>query len=455
MTGWEKELLQNSPAITTFPVKMDKVNDPVLIHEGEFKLKQGNKYITIIGSVFYDWFPSLGSKFSGTAPNVSLFGLLPMFDGPETVELIIDGLTFGEANLTDAADWETGASVGGMVSTGVKGDKSISVTMVRFAIPNLRSFNGDVTKESIETGNRISRTRITLENEEYLIVIDKRYKYEEFRESLKNKGGYILLYSGELIKKKGNLRLEELNDLFRCFSIFLWFLNGRRCSPLFIQGVFEDEVIWTEYSRNHVDQFKSVISWPLRHDIEGLNELWQEFYRIWKTNDGKDFLISAIHWYVEANSNSGYVEGSLIMAQTALELIYNWLLIEKKQLLTGRDAENISASNKIRLLLSHLNVGPEVPDAFPSLKQLLDNVTVGAPEVFVKIRNAIVHSQESKRRELARMPDEVKYEALQLGIWYIELSLLYILKFDGKYSDRSSVGFSSLAPDEVFVPWKK
>ena len=81
--------------------------------------------------------------------------------------------------------------------------------------------------------------------------------------------------------------------------------------------------------------------------------------------------------------------------------------------------------------------------------------TVDAPDLFVRIRNAIIHSQENKRKELTKMPDEVKYDALELGLWYIELSLLYILKFEGKYSDRSTISSSLPVPDEVFVPWKK
>ena len=43
-----------------------------------------------------------------------------------------------------------------------------------------------------------------------------------------------------------------------------------------------------------------------------------------KDTEDKNFLTSAIHWYVEANGNRGFSEGSIIMAQTALELLYNY-----------------------------------------------------------------------------------------------------------------------------------
>ncbi|RDC64028.1 hypothetical protein [Adhaeribacter pallidiroseus] len=320
----------------------------------------------------------------------------------------------------------------------------------------MRNFNGgSQTKEFFEESDRISSTRLTFENDEYLINIDKRRNYEEQRKNLKNKGGFFLLYSGELTKKKGPINLKELKDVFRCFSNFLWFLNGRRCSPLFIQGIVQDNTVWTDYSRNLVDQYKYIITWPKRYSIEGLNKLWQHFSNDWKNENDRNFFISAIHWYIESNSNSGFAEGAIIMAQTALELIYNYLIIEKKKLLKGKDAASILASNKIRLLLSLLNIDFEIPSAFLHLQSIAKRLEAeDAPDVFVKIRNAIVHSQEVKRKELTNMHDEVKHEALQLALWYIELSLLYILKFDGKYFNRTLVDYSAIESDEVFVPWK-
>ena len=98
----------------------------------------------------------------------------------------------------------------------------------------------------------------------------------------------------------------------------------------------------------------------------------------------------------------------------------------------------------------------EIPSTYDHLKVIANKFkTVDAPDIFVRIRNSIVHSQETKRKELANIPDEVKNEALQLSIWYIELSLLYILKFEGKYSDRSTVSSALPVPDENYVPWKK
>lgn len=62
---------------------------------------------------------------------------------------------------------------------------------------------------------------------------------------------------------------------------------------------------------------------------------------------------------------------------------------EKKKLLIG-DGGNISASNKIRLLLSQLKVNNEIPGAFTDLQSYANaNNVVDGVEAFV--RNSIEH----------------------------------------------------------------
>jgi hypothetical protein len=65
----------------------------------------------------------------------------------------------------------------------------------------------------------------------------------------------------------------------------------------------------------------------------------------------------------------------------------------------------------------------------------------------------IVHSQEEKRRKLASIPHIVRHEALEIALEYIELSLLFIFNYQGKYSSRI------LAEGGIYVerelPWSK
>lgn len=300
----------------------------------------------------------------------------------------------------------------------------------------------------------LNRGRLILENEAYLILIDQCQNFKEASESLKEKGGYVILYDGEITSKKGPLKYEDARDLFYCFNTFMTFLNGKRTSAMFQHGKFDDEIKWRDYTAYFVDQHKSVQSWPQSHSVAGLDDMWKSFSTLWKNPEDKNFLTTAIHWYVEANGHSGFSEGSIIMAQTALELLYNWFVVERKKLILGKDSENISAANKIRLLLSQLNILFTVPASFTKLNEFVDSNKdiLDAPDAVVQIRNAIVHSQEEKRKKLSAIHYKAKYEALQLCIWYIEMALLRILDFDEKYYNRcSSEIFKNKA--EEYVPW--
>lgn len=450
-----EEIYKDYPEIIESPVEMKEANLPLDIFEGQFILKSKSQEIIIDGRIQFEWFPYSGARFSGI-PHIEISEVNKLFEGIDDFEVLIDGLYFGKGFLISiSADSEIFIT-GVVAQQTIKGDKSVPVQKLRFAIPNLRDFLGTPVKKTHEKSVGCYRNRLILENDSFTIIIDKCYNYHELKKSLESKGGYIIQYAGELYSKKGAILFDEVQDIFHCLNTFLNFLNGRRTSVLFIQGIFESETIWCDYSDYYVDPYKDVFSWPLKHSIDGINELWQKFSDLWKDSDDKNFLTSAIHWYVEANSSSGFTEGSIIMAQTALELIYNWLIIEHKKILIGKDSENISAANKIRLLLSNLNIDYKVPLSFDKLQSFINESKdiVDAPDAVVQIRNAIVHSQEEKRKKLSSIHYKVKVEVLGLCIWYIEMSLLNILNFDNPYYNRCLRGIST---SEIIqsVPWSK
>jgi hypothetical protein len=446
------------PEIIESSIEMTEANSSFKIYEGEYLLKSDTEEIKVNGIITFDWVANSGSHFSGKA--VLEPSQYKAFSNSLSIyKIVVDGLEFGNGFITKNSFGSNfkGCFIKGTLSQqAVFGDKSIAVEKIIFSIPNFREIHGLPVKKITSKNSSISMNRLRLENDNYIISIDKCSDYKERQESLEEKGGYVILYYGELTSKKGPLKLEDTKEVFHCLDTFLTFINGRRTSAMFLQGVYAGEVIWCDYTDYFVDPYKIVQSWPQRHSIRGLNELWQNFSLLWKETEDKNFLTSAIHWYVEANGNRGFSEGSIIMAQTALELLYNWWIIEHKKLIVGKDSENINASNKIRLLLSQLNITHSVPEAFKQLQQFIaeSKDIIDAPDAVVQIRNAIVHSQEEKRKKLSAIHYKAKYEALQLCIWYIEMTLLCILNFDDIYFNRCSKEIHVSKAEEL-VPWTK
>lgn len=432
---------------------MKQPNEPIVIHTGPFDLVQNDNTVSLEGVISFAWFPNIGAKFSGKVVRGNPFTL---DDRAAKVQLVVNSLIVGNAYLTHTSHGDEIDLEGILIESVVLGDRSIAVTKVHFGIPNLRYFYGGLVKRVNGTKTQTSRSRITFENDKFSIRLDKIEDFDTKHHELTFTGGYFMLYGGIIESKKGSIAFSDLHELLISFSHFLTLINGRKCCPVILKGMHNDETIWTDYSGYTSEQFKSVTTWPCHMHVEGLEVLWKAWSEIAKDELDFDFLKTAVHWYGEANSNAALVEGSLILAQTALELIYNWLVVEQRGILVGADATNISAANKIRLLLNQLNASFEIPPSLQHLTAYKSSVTeiLDGPECFVRIRNSIVHANEDKRKALAKIPNMARYEALQLALWYIELSMLKILGFKGRYKNRCKGG-GWVGEHEEFVPWQR
>ncbi|GAB3780661.1 hypothetical protein GCM10028818_33270 [Spirosoma horti] len=428
-------------------------NDSIPVYTGKFQLVLKNKIVIVNGSLTFEWFPSSETRFSGEVIEQS-WSIMDIFydlidESFGTVyDMLVDGLSVGKASFNLINGTEPIYLEGRMVGINVIGDKAIPVQKVSFVIANLKEFHGEANQINSDSSNNI----LLLEDENFSIILRKHPQCSDRSRALTKKGGYFTLYNGEISSRRASITFKDVNKPLSALSMFLNFLNGRRCSPVFRQGIFDNETVWCDYTSYNIDQFKKVKSWT-PDVLYDLNKLWIDFNALWQVKEHRQFLNDVLHWYTEANIQSGLIDGAIIMAQTGLELIYNWLIVEQKKLIMGNDADNISASNKIRLLISLLNVSNALPTTLVNLKQYMDESDsniADAPEAFVQVRNAIVHSQAAKRSKVAEMSSLLKFEVLQLGLWYIELSLLYILKYKGKYINRCYIYENDFGND---VPW--
>ncbi len=137
--------------------------------------------------------------------------------------------------------------------------------------------------------------------------------------------------------------------------------------------------------------------------------MWKNFSEIWKNPDDRDSLKTILHWYTEANSNSAFIEGSIVLLQNGLELLFHWLIVEKFKYVNPNDTESLSAKSKINFILSHFSIKNEIPDDFDSLiKYAKQNNIVNGPESFTRIRNHIVHPSSKKRKALKEIESNAK-----------------------------------------------
>lgn len=441
----------DTPNAIVDDISMKEANESIDIYEGSFLIKHEDIEFRLTGSLVFQWNPSPKIVFKGKSdePRDKFEELLGT---KKPFEIFIDELLFGEGRFTMIKE---STIEGEVYSEAVIGDKSVDVDEVRFQIPNLRRFYGDTIKLKSETFTSTWNGRLIFENEDYTITIDQRFKYSKLQDELKSKGGYVLMYNGKLLPKKGSISYETAKEVIFCFSMFLSFLNGRRVSCIFIKGLFQSKIKWTDYGPSLNNSYKYVGTWTPEFKTDGFNELWLSFHKVWFELNEKSFLVNAIKWYLEANGSASSSDTRTIMAQAALELIFNWWIVEQLKVLSpGRDIENLNASNKLRIVLAQSRIPYLVPEKYESLVELVgrDNNLTDGPDAIVSIRNSLVHSQGKKRENFNALPKNARFEAIPLALWYIELSLLNILGYSGIYHNRVA-NKRYVHESQEYVPW--
>lgn len=448
MSNYSQESDMNcSPVKKKSYLSMNEINETIDIFNGLYTLNLSVGDFNCQGRIYYKWFPYPRIAFEGTITENSR--IFFWASNSSEVGISIEGQCIGHGIVLEAE--EGSGRIYGTSDLVTMNDSSIPVNEVSFPIINLRNHNGSSIRDPDMIGGYTGR--ITFEDDVYRITIDKNRDYKRRYERLRGDGGFIDTYTGRIAKKKGTITAGNIEDLIQCLSSFLNFFNGAICGIPIIQGINEDQVVWTTFRKSAVPSYRFVQTWSKVVMLDDLSVTWRRMRELWNDEDSKDVLLTSIHWYNQANSNSAGLEASIILSQTALELIYNWLLVEKRRILVGGDALKIEAANKIRLILSELNVDAKLPPIYDELTNINKDdskLLNDGPKAFVFIRNALVHGNEEKRRELRSIPHKAFFEAAQLACWYIELCILYILGYSGKYSRRGPL--RSIC--EEVVPWE-
>jgi hypothetical protein len=421
------------PLIMNPQIEMIYPNQKLKIHQGIFTINWKTYSFELEGEIIFKWLPVL-----------SVFLQLKGFDTnlvkPFETELLVkikcsSGLDFEGKGIISRIEKYEEYNLIVFISPPIEfGDSKSRYDHIRFEIANLRELYGTpVMSENIGYKNRI-----ILRDQNSKITIDKHPIYNSLNHDLKESNGYQLLYTGKLqLNNRKKITYDEAKNTLDSFSYFLSFVNGIKTFPLFRQGILKEQIVWKSATPYLNDQTTFVLSWVTDGKNNGLSNLWKNFNNMWQNPTDQECIINVLHWYVIANIGNTFLEGSIVLLQNALELLFYWLIVEKFQFVTVSDADNTSASSKIGFLLSHYDILPNVPDEFDHLiKYCKQNNIINGPESFTRIRNCIVHPSSKKRKNLKEVEQAAKIEALHLGLWYVELILLKHLNFKGIYKNR-------------------
>jgi hypothetical protein len=313
--------------------------------------------------------------------------------------------------------------------------------------------------------------RNVLEAENWKLTLDQIQTIAGHVKQLNCQGGFAITHVARLEREDGQtFTVTEAIQFLDLCSHFFSFARGFRIPIILLVGYNSaKKEVWQHWDSRDCLSWRGVSSWFPKRENGVLAQLLPGFLKWWRNWD-EDIANTALHWYLESNINAGALEGSIVLTQVALELIAWTLLVKQENIISEDGFEKLPASDKFRLLLTKFNISTKlppdweaepVPEQFEALAQtppqLLQNLVamarksekkwVDGPHAFTDFRNGIVHPKKLKK--VLNAESGATFEVGSLGRWYLELVLLALCGYQGKYVNRLLIPHQS--PE--FVPW--
>jgi hypothetical protein len=232
---------------------------------------------------------------------------------------------------------------------------------------------------------------------------------------------------------------------------FLTFCRGFWVSTALTVGIDADGAVAMEgFGTRQASPKKASSNWLDYHHGNCMLELFPKFAARMADLSWQEALRHALYWYVRADTNLVGPDGGCFLLQAALERLAWHILVRDRQSLSEDGFSRLPAADQLRLLLSALSIPLAIPDGLAELQTVGKGLNwKDGPEVFVGVRNRLVHPPKSNQKNIA-LP---YFEAYTLGKWHVELILLSACGYSGKYSNRTKI--HRWVGEVEDVPWAK
>lgn len=457
------DLKQRPPALEPMYVT-DTINQSILLYDGSLAIEQNGRTVGGSGRVEFAWFPYSGVKYEFKGHKDGFLDL-----DADTQLKLVEYETSVKISLSSVRDTEITAS--GTVSEAISIGSEQNLEYLLCHIVNFHDvFGRPVAVLSNGSGGYRCIERNVLEAENWKWTLDQIQTTAEHVKQLNRQGGFAITHVAKLESADGQTftGTEAIRFLDLC-SHFFSFARGFRI-PIILLVVYSSakERVWQHWDSRTCLSWRGVSSWFPNHENGVLAQLLPGFLKWWRSWD-EDIANTALNWYLESNINAAKLEGSIVLTQVALELIAWTLLVEQEKVISGEGFDKLPASDKLRLLLSQFNISIKLPPdwetSVPELYKLFaqqppqplqklvamnkknGNKWVDGPHAFTEFRNGIVHPKRLKK--ILDAESGATFEVCSLGRWYLELVLLALCGYQGKYLNRLLIPHQS--PE--IVPW--
>ncbi len=328
-------------------------------------------------------------------------------------------------------------------------DKVEKIILHLFNFPKLSGVDGVYIEENQK---RYLKGLISIQTAGWDIIINEVKNLKDRIDTLRSTGGYSISHILEISKiNSKSFTYTNAKDLIRSLSRYFSFCRGFFTAPILSVGFDKnDKKVFERWIKEPIDSWRDNFSWFDSEHGNLLREVFPGYLKLWKNKLWSDSITHAIYWYVLSNSMTA-IEPPIILAQTALELLSWTYIVKDKKYLSKDGYKKVSASDRISLLCSYLNIPLEIDEELKDLTKLAKGFNWNGPKAITEIRNFIVHPEkEGTPISKQKLPLQ---DVWKLSLWYLELVLLHLFKHSGVYSNRLTS--NKFVGQVEKVPWAK
>jgi hypothetical protein len=341
-------------------------------------------------------------------------------------------------------------SLAGIIGERVIRPADADASYVLFFLPNFEHLCG----RSITYPDGSSAVyRLVLSGEGWRITLDAVEKAKEIEQFLAANSGIAITQVGRLEREDGDpFKAEDALVILNAVAWYVSFACGRWTGPCLPTGFDRDgRQVWEVWDYNRTLPFRECRRWLDKIHGEQFEGPFSGFLKLWLNEAWEEVIRVAIHWFIEANAQAGSIEGSIVLTQTAFELLASAVLVENYGWLTADGYEKLAAADRIRLLFLWAGIPTWIPTQLSALLNLAraDNWP-DTSTAMTMIRNTITHPTKKNREKFGRHTSEARTDAWILGLWNLELCLLRLFEYRGTYANRITQKFVG---EIERVPW--
>lgn len=424
----------------TTAYRTSEPNADITLYKGPITLSKDSHQVTSEGTLVLQWLPDPRVRLLLKDITSSTFPLFSRWIGEQPILTVADSTESACALVSSfEMDSESGGRVEGILNRALQVGRPEELGTAECYLTNLADF-------SLSGPN----DRMHLEAFEWEVEISAADGLNSLIKNVEKTGGYALTHHVKIRRRDGSSFVAADAELIRhsLFSFFS-FIQGRKVGAILPVGYSGDgQLVWQQWASWVMDPWKPVLSWADRHDTSHFGEAYSGFMSLW-LDEGCEVLNMAIHWYVEANRNVSGLDAGVVFTQMALELLAWHYFTAHKQAMTKDGFNRLTAADRIRLLLTQHEISLEIPSALPNLARWAREFNqVDAADAIVAVRNAVIHPEIKQRERLRASANNPKRDAWTCGLWMLELLLLRLFSYSGRYCDRRE-------RRSAFVPWQK